>query len=115
MLYRAILGFVPMLLIALFATGAIPLSSVMPTTEYRSTAVRAGEKTTDGRAAQATAGKNLPEAAVTPGQVNDVFRGVDASLDAEIRRRAPREKESKDRIRRLHQMEQAPVPGGWGR
>ena len=110
MLYRAMIGLVPMILIALFATGAIPLSSVMPTSEYRSSVVQGGDKTSGVRSAG-----NLPEAAVTPGQVHEVFQGVDASLDAEIKRRAPREKESKERIRRLHQEQRTPVPGGWGR
>lgn len=110
MLYRAIIGFVPMILIALFATGAIPLSAVMPTTEYRSSAVRAEEETPDD-----AAGTQVQGAAMTPGQVSEVFDSVDASLDAEIKRRAPRERESKERIRRLHQQQMAPEPGGWGR
>lgn len=107
MLYRAIIGIVPMVLIALFATGAIPLSSVMPASEYRSSAVRADEN--GGKAAD---GK---KAAMTTGEVKEVFDSVDASLDAEIKRRAPRERESKERIRRLHQQQMTPEPGAWGR
>jgi hypothetical protein len=115
MLYRAIFGIVPMILIALFATGAIPLSSVMPTSEYRSSAVRAGDKTADARPAWDRPAKQVPGAAITPGEVTEVFDSVDASLDAEIKRRAPEERRQKERIRQLHQQQRTPVPGGWGR
>ncbi len=41
MLYRVLIGMIPTVLIALFMTGAIPVGSVLPTQEYRSSAVRA--------------------------------------------------------------------------
>lgn len=43
MLYRVLIGLIPTVVIALFMTGAIPLGNVLPTTEYRSSAVRAAE------------------------------------------------------------------------
>lgn len=43
MLYRVMIGIVPMILVALFVSGAIPLGNVLPSTEYRSSAVRAAE------------------------------------------------------------------------
>ena len=122
MLYRVMIGMIPTVLIALFISGAIPMSSVLPTSGYHASAAKGGANTSDSRSA-----RNLPEAAVTPGQVSEVFRGVDASLDAEIKRRAPEEKRRKERIRRLHERadaerrgvsgDWAPTPsgGGWGR
>ena len=115
MLYRAIFGIVPMILIALFATGAIPLSNVMPTREYRSSAVEAKDKSGDSRPAWDRPVKPLPGAARTPGEVTEVFIGIDASLDAEIKRRAPDEKRRDERIRQLHRQQRTPEPGGWGR
>jgi hypothetical protein len=62
--------------------------------------------------------KKLPDAAVTPGQVSEVFDGVDASLEAEIKRRAPMEKERDERLRRERLRQKgadwAPSGGGWG-
>jgi hypothetical protein len=109
MLYRALIGIVPMILVALFVTGAIPLSSVVPSGEYRSPVVQAEERTSGIRSAG-----QLPDAAVTPGQVHQVFEGVDASLDAEIKRRAPEEKKREERLRRERLGTWAPKGGGWG-
>jgi hypothetical protein len=109
MLYRALIGIVPMILIALFVTGAIPLSSVVPSSEYRSSVVEGEDKASGIRSA-----RQLPDRAVTPGQVHEVFQGVDASLDAEIARRAPEEKERKERLRRERLGTWAPEGGGWG-
>lgn len=112
MMYRVLIGLIPTVLIALFMTGAIPIGSVLRTTEYRSSAVRAADEARQGGSA-----KNLPDAAMTPGQVTEVFNGVDASLDAEIKRRAPLEKASKERLRReqlrAKGADWAPS-GGWG-
>ena len=117
-LYRILIGMIPTVLIALFVSGAIPISSVLPSAGYHSSI---DEKSKDARG-----GRNLPEAAVTPGQVTQVFRGVDASLDEEIKRRAPEERRRKERLRRLHQeqalarrgidgAEWQPESSGWGR
>jgi hypothetical protein len=98
-----------MILVALFVTGAIPLSSVVPSGEYRSSVVQTEDKTSGIRSAG-----RLPDAAMTPSQVHDVFQGVDASLDAEIKRRAPEEKKRKERLRRERLGSWAPTGGGWG-
>jgi hypothetical protein len=110
MLYRVLIGLIPTVLIALFMTGAVPMGSMLPASEYRSSAVRAEDKTGDAGSAA-----NLPRAAMTPGQVTEVFDGVDASLDAEIKRRAPEEKRRKERLQRERMGEWAPEGGGWGR
>jgi hypothetical protein len=38
MLYRVLIGFLPMILIGLVVTGAIPIGNLVPAGEYRSTA-----------------------------------------------------------------------------
>jgi hypothetical protein len=43
MVYRVLIGFIPMILIALVFTGTIPLGGIIPTQEYRSSAVRAAD------------------------------------------------------------------------
>ena len=47
MVYRVLIGFIPMIFIALVLTGTIPLGGLIPTQEYRSSAVRAAEAKVD--------------------------------------------------------------------
>ena len=110
MIYRVVIGLIPVVLIALFFSGALSMGSAAPATETGASASQGDEKTSDGRAAN-----GLPEAAVTPGQVSEVFRGVDASLEEEIRRRAPEERRREARLRRERLGTWAPEGGGWGR
>ena len=59
MVYRVLFGMVPMLIIGFFVTGVIPMSWVMPTSEYRSPAAKGGgedgarkARTPEGRISQ---------------------------------------------------------------
>ena len=120
MLYRVLLGIIPMLLAALFLTGAIPLGSVLPTTEYRSAKAGLPEDRTGAAGQPAPRGAGIPDAmAPTPQAATELFDAIDADLDAEIKRRAPAEKASKERLQRerlreSHGSTWSPSGGGWG-
>jgi hypothetical protein len=61
MLYRVLIGFLPMILIWLVVSGAIPIGNLVPTSEYRSTAAAGGD-----------------EAEAKPGQLGPVRNGKEA-------------------------------------
>jgi hypothetical protein len=108
MLYRAIIGFVPMLLVALFVTGAIPLSSVMPAQEYRSTAVaKEDEKKAPAEAKARSAQSGRGE---TP-SVGEAFR-MHAELSRDIEEM---ERESRKERARASRPGWQANSGGWGR
>jgi hypothetical protein len=111
MLYRAIFGIVPMILIALFATGAIPLSSVTPAQEYRSSVV-AKE---DASNAPADAGKRPARTGrgETP-SVGEAFR-MHAELSRDIAEMERETREERDRLMRAPGPGWEPKSGGWGR
>ncbi len=118
MLYRVLIGIIPTVLIALFMTGAIPLGSVLPTQEYRSSAVRAA----DGKEAKEEAGKpyraRTPEGIVSqrigvlsPDHIEmmeDNMKAVD-DMHREIQKIEDRER------RGVASNWEARPGGGWGR
>ncbi len=113
--YRAATGMVPLALLAALVTGCGSAGSMSPPDDGRAVGILS-EFTEEPNGAGKP--KKLPDAAVTPGQVTEVFNGVDASLEAEIKRRAPQEKASKERVRR-EQLRQQGKSGwapsaGWG-
>ena len=114
MLYRAIFGIVPMILIALFATGAIPLSSVVPTGEYRSAAVRKAEGETDKKARPA----RTPEGRVSQGlgllSEDHIATMEDNMRAVEEMHEAAKEFDEKEKFQARHPGWQ-PKSGGWGR
>ena len=114
--YHAFTGMVPVALLAGLVTGCGQAGSMSPPDDGRAVGILSQFTEEPSEAGKP---KKLPEAAVTPGQVTEVFDGVDASLEAEIKRRAPLEKESEERLRRdrLRQKgaDWAPSGGGWGR
>lgn len=111
MLYRALIGFVPMILIALFATGAIPLGSVFPTSEYRSSAVRAaaGEKGGQARTAEGRVSQSL--GVLSSDQIRMMENNMEAVGDME---RAAKEYEE-ERRQEARTPGWKPKSGGWGR
>ena len=111
MLYRAIFGIVPMLLIALFATGAIPLSSVTPTREYRSS----GVAKEDAKKAPADAKKSAARTGrgETP-SVGEAFR-MHAELSRDIAEMERENREERDQLMRAPGPGGQPKAGGWGR
>lgn len=118
MLYRAILGIFPMILIAMFATGAIPLSSVVPTGEYRSSAVKAAE---GEQAAKDEAGK--PYRARTPEGVlsqhigvipNDAIEMMEENMEAVGKMKREMKKFEEARRQEARTPGWKPKSGGWG-
>jgi hypothetical protein len=69
MLYRVLIGLIPTVLIALFMTGAMPAGGVLPSSEYRSSAVRAEEGAAQG-AAQGKDGDKRGSPRTPEGQVS---------------------------------------------
>jgi hypothetical protein len=112
---RVFTGVVPMAVLAALLTGCGQAESMSPPDDGRAVGILSQFTQEPSEAGKR---KKLPEAAVTPGQVTEVFNGVDASLEAEIKRRAPLEKESKERLRRERLRQKgadwAPSGGGWG-
>ncbi len=109
--YRAFTGMAPIAVLAALVTGC---GQAAPPDDGRAVGILSQFTEEPSEAGKP---KKLPDAAVTPGQVTEVFDGVDASLEAEIKRRAPAEKASKERLRRerLRQKGADWAPsGGWG-
>jgi hypothetical protein len=100
MLYRALFGIVPMLLIALFASGAIPISSLMPAAGQVS-----GKAGVDS-VREAAASRIEEVVGVRPDQ---------AILMEEELRKAEEEMERKaaERRQRVDRPGWAPSGGGW--
>ena len=102
MVYRVMIGFIPMLLAALVFTGTIPLGSFMPKQEYRSSAVRAADaKDAKGTKSERTGRGELPS-------VGEAFR-MHAELRADI--------DSMERAKRAGTFSEVstsrPRPPGW--
>jgi hypothetical protein len=111
MLYRALIGIVPMILVALFVTGAIPLSSVVPSGEYRSPVVRAEPKP-----GQLGPVRNAKEAAAEKiGQIYGVRPDMESLMEEELRG-VEKKIEQMEADRRLEETSPGwkPKPG-WGR
>ena len=117
MLYRVLIGFIPMLLVALFVSGAIPLGSVLPTSEYRSSAVRAA----DAEAKKEEAGKpyraRTPEGMVSQ-QIGVLPAGAIEMMEDNMQavgemQRVTKEIE-KDRRRGARAPGWKPKSSGWG-
>jgi len=114
MVYRVLIGAIPLLIAALFFTGAMPLSTVVG-----SGGVHRPAEEAQAREAASTRSPAPPEKVTNAKEASELFRSVDASLDEEIKRRAPEEKRSKERVRREQlrqkgQSDWAPQGGGWG-
>jgi hypothetical protein len=112
MLYRAVAGFVPALLIALFATGAIPISSIFPGAGTASPRAAEAGKGEDGRLGPV---RNAREAAAEQiGQLYGV-RPDQASLMQEEMREAEAQMERIEERQKHRGEGWAPKTGGWGR
>ena len=113
--YRCLIRAVPILFIAGFVSGCGQAGSMSPPDDGRAVGILSQFTEEPGEAGKP---RKLPDAAMTPGEVTEVFNGVDASLEAEIKRRAPEEKASKERLRRERLRQKgadwAPSGGGWG-
>lgn len=113
MVYRVLIGVIPLMLAALLFSGAIPVSSVVGSGAVHRPAAQAAVAATDLQS------PTPPEMVTNPKEASQLFDSVDASLDAEIKRRAPEEKKRKERLQRQRmeakgQAGWAPEEGGWG-
>ena len=118
MVYRVLIGFIPMIFAALVLTGTIPLGGLIPSQEYRSSAVRAA----DGMEAKEEEGKpyraRTPEGIVSqqigvlsPDHIEmmeDNMQAVD-EMHREIKKIEDRER------RGVANNWEARPSGGWGR
>lgn len=121
MLYRVMIGIVPMILVALFVTGAIPLGSVLPSTEYRSSEVRKAEGEAEDEGGKSEAAK--PYRARTPEGILSQRIGVmppGAIEMMEDNMKAVEEIEQMAKEHREEMRQEARTPGwkpksgGWG-
>jgi hypothetical protein len=114
MLYRAIFGIVPMILIALFATGAIPLSSVMPTGEYRSSAVRKAQGDNGNKARPARTAEGRVSQGLGLISAEDISMMEDNMQAVEEMHKAAEDIDEKRKLE-ARTPGWAPKSGGWGR
>lgn len=112
MVYRVLIGFIPMIFAALVFTGTIPLGSFMPTQEYRSSTVRAADakeakKDGDKAKSERAARGEMPS-------VGEAFR-MHAELSADIARMEREERDGTFREVAKHRPPGwKPKAGGWG-
>jgi hypothetical protein len=115
MLYRVLIGFLPMILIGLVVTGAIPIGNVVPTSEYRSSAVGAGAEEAP-KPGQLGPVRNAKEAAAEKiGQIYGVRPDMESLMEEELRG-VEKKIEQMEADRRLEETSPGwkPKPG-WGR
>ena len=121
MLYRAIIGFVPMVLFALIASGAIPLSGVVKTSEYRPEAA-AGPTETDGKAGKDKEGKPY-RARTAEGIVsqqigvipNDAIEMMEGNMEAVAKIHSEMKKYEDESRQEARTPGWKPKSSGWGR
>jgi len=114
MLYRVMIGFVPMILIALVATGAIPLGGLLPTSEYRSSAVRGEE----GEGAAKNGSPRTPEGKLSQklGLISsEDIAMMEDNMEAVAEMERESEKFQEMQRRGVAPNWQASPGGGWGR
>jgi hypothetical protein len=111
---RVLIRALPAVVVAGLVTGCSPAESASAPAEAQTAGIASSGQDAQARRAA------LPDAmAPTPQAATELFDAVDADLDAEIKRRAPAEKASKERLQRerlrqSHGDSWAPSGGGWG-
>lgn len=115
MLYRHIIGAAPILLLAGLATGCGSAGAGGPPDDGRPVGILTqAQDQLDGKPKQRGGIDPNGAMAPTPQAATELFDAIDADLDAEIKRRAPEEKRSKQRLERERLGDWAPKGGGWG-
>jgi hypothetical protein len=116
MVYRVLIGFIPMIFAALILTGTIPLGALMPTQEYRSSAVRAAEAKEEAEEATKANAERRAERA-HPGEmpsVGEAFR-MHAEISSDVARMEREERQGTFReVAPRRPPGWKPKAGGWG-